>query len=214
MLQELDTTFVVVRGRTLPNEADAFRDKILKTCIPRLQRRKSHSVVHTLAAVLFNGDWRSGVVSHHCAGCCKDAADSKSQALQHMPALLLALRFKMFSRSDWRLWADALVLVAFLSGMHGLFGRCFLRAFSSWAAAEVPEANADVDDATLLYRAELSKNAKLAVEFWAGAPEWRVHLLMVALFEQRHVMHSILGLTSLERDHLNAKHKYDTGTCL
>ena len=191
---------MVVRGHSLSREAEAFRDKILKLFCPRASRKRAHATVQTLAALVYNGDWRQRSVIHVCTGCCTDCDESKRLALAHVQKLLLALKFKMLSRSDWALWPDALALIGFLAGFHNLFGVCFLKAFAHLETSTLQPDSESVEDASHHYRLELSQNVKHAMDFWKSEPSWRLQLFMMGLHEQKHTMTDILHLASVSHE--------------
>ena len=214
LIEHVRINFVVLKGQTLSDTAERYRERALRLWCPSKARRKAHSSVQVLSALLYNGDWRNRLVTHLCQKCCPDAATAKECALKEIPRLLRSLRSKMLSRADWSAWAEALSMIGLLSAMHGLFPAAFLRAFAGAAEQEIPqmdEEEEELDGAVSQYRRELTENLKKAVQFWQTAPQWRLNLLAVALENERQVMAEILKLTSVQHEHSRCQQLLETG---
>ena len=203
VLAEVEERFVFLRGVVLSDAADAYRSRVLKLFAPRQQRRKAYVTIQVLSSLVFNGDWTGHAVTHVCTQCCASEAEALASVKRSIPTLLRALRFKMLSRADWSHWLDALSLIGFLASVNKLFASCFRRAFASIVDAGdgagmlytlEDEAQADAPP----WRAELSFNAKKALQFWSEGPEWQLQLLATALHDERAVMEELLRSSAVE----------------
>ena len=188
---------------------------MLRLFAPRQSRKHAHSLVHTIAAILLNGDWRGATITHCCGTCCSEQGDTLEAVRATIPKMLHSLRYKMLSRADWSEWQDALALIGLLGGMHRMFSRCFIKAFSGSVEPELPEAVANAEqaesDGAARFRTELNSNTKAALAFWESQAEWKVEVLVDALSAQRVAMHELLRLGSIEYEQLQREQMLSEG---
>ena len=132
LVLEVCECFVYLRGHVLSDQADRYRETVLRLFSPRPQRRRAHATLNVLASLVFNSDWQGWpvghIMAHICSDCCPDGNHALECVKKAVPKLVRALKFKMFSHSDWESWAETLSLIGFLSSMHALFGAAFTRA--------------------------------------------------------------------------------------
>ena len=204
MMREVGARLLVLRNHTLTPAAENYRAHCLRMFAPSERRSRARATALEVANKVFNGDWRLPVVAHLCRDCCVSPEESRSLAMKWLPKLLLALRFKVLSRSDWLQWEEAINIIGWLSSMHRLFGTVFIRAFSNLEGQDVgaahrdEEAEGDAEADIPPWRAELNQNVRAALSFWRSKPEPSLHLLRTALDGQRSLMRSLLEMTSLE----------------
>ena len=75
-----------------------------------------------LCMAFFNADWRlQDRVRHHCSGCCENEHQAKEKAEHLLGRLLVLLRPKPLSKSNWKTWSNCLVGGGALNAVHGLY---------------------------------------------------------------------------------------------
>ena len=119
LLRQLDSAELVTHC-PLSEAAIGYRDKVLQVYSPTLfSKPKSASVIRVLTDVLFNGDWASPIIRHHCPGphCCQNREHMVQRMKTWLPRLLRALRLSSFSAGDWSQWHASLDLLGFLSSL-------------------------------------------------------------------------------------------------
>eukprot|EP00971_Amphidinium_carterae_P352971 6492784-Amphidinium_carterae.2 len=201
---------VVVNDDLMP-EALQYREKVLSLFLPNHERSRARATVDMISEKLLNGDWRSPIVQHHCQqGCCSSLSQTSESFKIWLPKLISALRLHKFSRANWAQWAEALNLIGYLSLVHGLFRRAFLKAFEkivenpSEVDAFKPADSGDIlaaagssDDKIAIWRQEMSQHLRIALAWWSTEePEWHLYLLRTVLEPERLLMNELLQITA------------------
>ena len=205
-VKEAIEALVVIPGApALSPDALAFREKALLLFCPSGQRASAKATVQELSQCLFNGDWRSCEVQHYCPQhCCESLRETKAAVARWVPKLLSALRVIKMSRASWSTWHESLNLLGLLSCTHFLFKRVFLLAFGnsldtmSWdTVQEGEDKNPEELDEVTAWRAEMSKNLRISLNYWKGEePQWRLFFLRAVLHPQTVAMAYCMKVTS------------------
>ena len=201
LLGVLDHAELLVQ-RPLGSAAIAHRQKVMQTfCPPLSQKPKSAAVIRTLALTLWNGDWQSPIISHHCPGlhCCESHEVMVTKLKLWLPKLLKALRLSTFESGNWSAWQQSLYLLGFLSQCHDMLRKALVPTLQGM---EVPLANpsstASLDDGQdhVDRTGDLARDAKTALAFWTGESSTdELYVFSVSLQPQIKIMEALLGST-------------------
>ena len=202
---EIEETLQIVFA-PLSEAAQAHRHHIMELFTPPLaEKPRSASTLRIFSTFLLNGDWRhTGHVEHRCLKCCEDKAAFMGKLKIYLPRVMAALTVKVLSRSDWRAWQGSTFFVGYLSGVHSLFQKTFMRTFGGSMAQGLPSEDAPPpadthDDKTALFRYEFGVNLRKALAFWSQVGcDLNLYLMRSSLVAEVELMAKLLRVTACE----------------
>ena len=169
--------FSVLRQQVLQSGAERYKDLMVKFFPVPHKRRRAQALLQ-VAMKFFNSEWRRhDGIFHVCSGpgCCASEQESATKASLLLIQLLVAMRPKVFSRSEWLSWSSSLPFFGVSTALHNVLPQLFMMAFakSGDKGDEVVPANVESqgpqDAMDMLL--EVGRVAEQAVEIELGEAE-------------------------------------------
>ena len=94
---------------------------------------------------IFNGDWLSSSIVHHCRGCCRDAKHSLQKALKVADEFIMPSKLPVISLDQWTGY-DAPSKVCLVGYIHNLLPRSWGRMSTGWTDADTDAQAEEIDE--------------------------------------------------------------------
>ena len=102
----------VIQGAAhLSPRAVEYRNKSIAAFKP--ERLSGQGILCICAAVMFNGDWKSALPTHHCQSCCQDRQHTLRKAMWLCNKLLFASRPCAVAKGNWGGWPRSFPVMIF-----------------------------------------------------------------------------------------------------
>ena len=208
---------VIIRHQNMSERATQHRRNVLAVFCPTRKHSRAYGIVQAVSQELLNADWLDGTyVGHVCVGCCSGVADLRLKLRVWLPRLLGALSLKTLCKANWQSWQQSMNFVGYLSQVHDLWQRSFIKAFGYRFLQEIgaeplpghadpvmvddreAEPLTEADEKLIQWRQEMTKRVKAALHFWyeTASPAASLYTLRLLLEPQRIMMGKLLHMAS------------------